>query len=825
MKLKHLFLSLILITYFLPTAFSQNCTVDLISDYGVLIIINLQQDANAKLFDSNIQSVWGCDPWNGSPCGVDELVNGLISGDTYYLSVQSNTCDEWIPVVINGVGPVATCSDGIQNQGEDGIDCGGPCAPCQISECNVIATSENGAIQVSGLTADANTKLFDANISSVWECNPWNGSACTENAVITGLTTGDTYFLSVQSTVCAEWIPVTVQGDIGCPDTDGDGVCNDVDCDPENPAFPGVPGASCDDNEPLTENDVISADGCSCTGVIIEPMECDVNATPLNNSITVTGLSADANTKLFDSAYNVVWSCDPWNGAPCSFAETISSLPGGATYFLSVQSSTCDVWLEIMTEGNVDNNECSESLGEYMSTECVEFLENGSVRIVVETAENQYSREWFDEFGEYISSTPVTLANSLAIEGDRIIERNSFGNIVRDVPIDPDILTMYSQSGGKIRAVTRHDFNQYALVGSVPEGGAGNEPFFDLIYGHLISAGTGLENFTNVFFEIDYTQQDYEVYGENFYTIEGIISIANGNGPVGFQVYLEQYPSGIITDFPSEIRRFDLTEDFFAVNETVIKSNANDATFIDLEIEEDLCDEDRFQITCYSNNLDSGFEETIVERIDHGYFQPFLRSRITTTSTGDGGTETYLLETDYVLSEFNIQLFASGPESEGLFPGEFAYGRVDDAGNFTIDGYIELNEPPVSAFQNFDGTYNIVTEENDNLTWYTTNCEEMPNNDIQSLEAEKVENAITINNLFPNPTVNEVFLKLESKTNTGAKLNIYDVAGKSVLTKTVDLEIGLNAIELSTAHLKTGMYNLVLSVDEGQIQSTRFVKN
>ena len=25
----------------------------------------------------------------------------------------------------------ACCSDGIQNQGEEGVDCGGPCAPCK----------------------------------------------------------------------------------------------------------------------------------------------------------------------------------------------------------------------------------------------------------------------------------------------------------------------------------------------------------------------------------------------------------------------------------------------------------------------------------------------------------------------------------------------------------------------------------------------------------------------------------------------------------------------------------------------------------------------
>jgi len=32
-----------------------------------------------------------------------------------------------------GGGVVPTCNDGIQNQGETGIDCGGPCAPCMTS--------------------------------------------------------------------------------------------------------------------------------------------------------------------------------------------------------------------------------------------------------------------------------------------------------------------------------------------------------------------------------------------------------------------------------------------------------------------------------------------------------------------------------------------------------------------------------------------------------------------------------------------------------------------------------------------------------------------
>jgi hypothetical protein len=31
--------------------------------------------------------------------------------------------------------PAPTCSDGIKNQGESGIDCGGPCPPCQPAGC------------------------------------------------------------------------------------------------------------------------------------------------------------------------------------------------------------------------------------------------------------------------------------------------------------------------------------------------------------------------------------------------------------------------------------------------------------------------------------------------------------------------------------------------------------------------------------------------------------------------------------------------------------------------------------------------------------------
>ena len=85
---------------------------------------------------------------------------------------MSTFCTEWIPLEVVGTSEIPTCFDGIQNQGELEVDCGGPCAPCEISGCNVAAISENGSIIITGLTSDANTKLFDADITSVWECNP-----------------------------------------------------------------------------------------------------------------------------------------------------------------------------------------------------------------------------------------------------------------------------------------------------------------------------------------------------------------------------------------------------------------------------------------------------------------------------------------------------------------------------------------------------------------------------------------------------------------------------------------------------------------------------
>jgi len=59
-----------------------------------------------------------------------------------------------------------------------------------------------------------------------------------------------------------------------CPnfvvDADGDGIATDEDCDDNDPSVPTTPGTPCDDANANTENDVILADGCGCSGTPIQ---------------------------------------------------------------------------------------------------------------------------------------------------------------------------------------------------------------------------------------------------------------------------------------------------------------------------------------------------------------------------------------------------------------------------------------------------------------------------------------------------------------------------------------------------------------------------
>lgn len=53
------------------------------------------------------------------------IVDKILGGDKAEESAKSNTTS-----TLSTVGGAGTCSDGIRNQGETGVDCGGPCKAC-----------------------------------------------------------------------------------------------------------------------------------------------------------------------------------------------------------------------------------------------------------------------------------------------------------------------------------------------------------------------------------------------------------------------------------------------------------------------------------------------------------------------------------------------------------------------------------------------------------------------------------------------------------------------------------------------------------------------
>ncbi|MFO8088008.1 MAG: DUF6252 family protein [Bacteroidales bacterium] len=74
------------------------------------------------------------------------LATSLLLG----LSISFYACDD--DDDDNGDDVAATCNDGIQNQGEEGIDCGGPCLLCQSMSAKIDGnTWEADQLTIQGL--------------------------------------------------------------------------------------------------------------------------------------------------------------------------------------------------------------------------------------------------------------------------------------------------------------------------------------------------------------------------------------------------------------------------------------------------------------------------------------------------------------------------------------------------------------------------------------------------------------------------------------------------------------------------------------------------
>jgi len=102
-------------------------------------------------------------------CGADPLCDGKQPGDSCGMG---NICSPNCGCVVKRTSK--SCSDNIKNQGEENIDCGGPCAPCN----NVCTTGTKYAPEDSGCTkawpdgdSVGGLKIMFGNNICDWKCN------------------------------------------------------------------------------------------------------------------------------------------------------------------------------------------------------------------------------------------------------------------------------------------------------------------------------------------------------------------------------------------------------------------------------------------------------------------------------------------------------------------------------------------------------------------------------------------------------------------------------------------------------------------------------
>lgn len=314
------------------------------TDWQVVLIC--ENDCSEPHIIPNLQTgsykvkvqMYGAD---GSYCYHEEEVT--VTANTCPDSDQDGTCDD--QDICNGQAePGSPCNDGDGNTHNDRIQADCSCKGETTSNnggtanCNALVfTGTTRQISVSGLTGQ-NQKIEIIGRETNWQIVGICDRNCSNPQIINNLKPGE-YQIKVQlygsdNSYCYHEEMVIVPA-INCPDSDGDGTCDDQDvCNGQ-----AEPGSPCDDGDANTNNDEIQPD-CSCKGESSTTDNYCDNIVLSNNDgkLVISNLTAPIEIlDFYDENWQPIYNCTD----NCGDEQIIEGLNRGK-YHLVVKSYTAD---------------------------------------------------------------------------------------------------------------------------------------------------------------------------------------------------------------------------------------------------------------------------------------------------------------------------------------------------------------------------------------------------------------------------------------------------------------------------------------------------
>ncbi|MGB1207149.1 MAG: T9SS type A sorting domain-containing protein [Chitinophagales bacterium] len=342
----------------------------------------------------------------GQATRSENYVNGFLAAQ-----LKNNVCGSVVE---------PTCDDGIQNGGETGIDCGGPCtAICPTCDDGIMNGDETG-IDCGGSFCEAcpctaNTIYVNITFDNYPEETSWELADQNSNVVASGGTYGN----EADGSSISEMICV---GD-GCftftiNDTYGDGICcqygdgsyNVVDENNNllasgNGEFGSSENATfCLDGGPTCNDGIMNGDetGVDCGGSFCEacPTECGMATGLIETNPTPTGITLQWDAQTEATSYQLAGrkAGGNWKVFPVqtnNYRTFTSGIQQNTTYQWTVKVLCDGVWTD-------------------WATPVAEFTTNGATRL----GNNASTFDAFDNVENFLTSNvyPNPAQNEVTIE-------------------------------------------------------------------------------------------------------------------------------------------------------------------------------------------------------------------------------------------------------------------------------------------------------------------------------------------------------------------------------------------------------------------------